>query len=289
MREELLSWEFGPASSRLVRAFLYLFEGVFGGLTLYFGWLLAGADRWVLGVVGALILVAGMVGWFHRDKLRSSFALAETDSRLWREWLAVRRWRWTVAVSLLAGVAFVFGYSQYWWARSVLGFSYFIVFPFFGLAAFLSPRGAIDVETRTLAYTEPGMLTGREREREYDIDTVSGIRRLPLGGRTVLLLSFASHPTGGGRWRLILLPTDVAEAAVPVFERGTTVDGGRSEAVRLSRKTFRIGLVLFLGMGVTLLLAGYLGGIDALLMTVIVALWFGGFALVLFAAEMGFI
>lgn len=264
-------------------------EGLGGGALLFFGTGLLDADRWVVGAVAVILLAAVLSGWHLRDELRAWNARSIEDSRLWREWDAERRWRWTLVAAALVGLGLA-GYARY---RGDPYLFHVVFLPLLyltvALAAFLTASGTIDPDDRTLTYSHSGLLGGYDREEVYDLDALAGVRRLRLGGRALLLLAFEDVPQGGGLRRLVWVPTAVANETAPVLERGIRADGRLTAAARSERTVLRTGLALFLGLGLVLLAIGYAGGTARYFASFAALATFGWFSAVLLAHELGFI
>lgn len=267
-----ISWSLRPSDSRAIRALLNLVVGLMGGALFAF----------LLGVVHAL----GVVGSALRGSAATVFVLlllvlvgrrfvpmleaARADrgrSDATDEWRAALRWPWIVLVAVLVGSAMFDlgrGGSYFVTVRGRLRFwgVWWLAFLLLLFVQTASARGAVDPATRTLEYARIGRSTW-----EVQLDNLTGVRRLPLGGLTVVRLRFHPGTVSSRTPRYLVLPTDVADRVERVFERGIAHDLPEPPDTRVRRQTLLGGLAL----------VGFAAAMTAVFAVVQGSPWFGVF------------
>lgn len=240
----------GPANSRLVRVLLYAKYGVsrgglflllVGGSYLLIRPLLSGNlnSRFlvVFLIVGWLLAYIGLIIWAGRTTLR--------QTRLFDEFYRVSRPQWYAIASLLgAGVHYLlFAYSPTVWAIAFLSSMPVLIIG----AHFFSSEGELDPDTQTLTY----------QGEEIDLALVTGIRRVTLGRRTILWLSFIRGQVGMQTPRLLVLPTRLVDREWSVFETGRAreVESAKpnrgTQAVFLGAALGSLGIAVAIGVVLT--------------------------------------
>lgn len=223
-----LSWALGPEESRRTLGLLYVGFGAMFGFILYFA---VEALRLGLPPISLIVLLhgAGFVGFFLLF-----YALIGRLERLEKYIYPSGRWfllsfsrvsqfHWFLVVSVIEFV----GLSAFglWLGRDVyiLGENV-VVLLFailalggFGGAILLSSRGKFDVDNLTLEYNTP---LSTIEWITVDLETLAGVKRLNVGKRTYLWLSFekeTDHPFFRGPY---MIPTETIEQMWPRIEAG---------------------------------------------------------------------
>jgi hypothetical protein len=215
-----VSWDAGPANSRLVRGLLYLAYGSFGGVLVFAGVAVLVAfgpalDRpfrdWrnMLPVVVGLLLLA-LVRY-------RSFAVLRTEDTAPDDLLAAfaerRRPSLLVVVSVCCGGLFVVALGLGHWG----GLAYIL----FGVSCFvgaqvLSADGDIDPAAGTLTH----------RQRTAELDHVTGLRRLDLGPYALVWLSYQRGRSTSASPRMVVAPAGIADRLDEAIATTETVSPG---------------------------------------------------------------
>lgn len=242
-----LSWDRGPAESRLVRTLSYLAWGLFGGLPLsgvvvFRRWLASTAADVVTGDVdpmavafalGFLILAVPMlwVGYVHNRRI-------EPRSRAMAEWQQFRPWRRGAVAAVLVAILVLLGEAAFepWFVAQPRVFSFSVLLVVIGvdvLAHLLGTVGELDLDRMTISY---------KNRDDADLRYLDDVKRLRVGAYTLLWLSFVpGAPDRFSVQGLYVLPTDVTERAWPTFEAGIAADVEREEK---SRVAYRINVLV---------------------------------------------
>lgn len=258
MARARLSWDRGPAESRLVRVLSYVAWGLLGGLlvsgaVLFRRWLASVAADVVTGDVGpvalafavfVLVLLVPMlwVGYVHNRRV-------EPRSRAMAEWQAFRPWPWGAVVAVVVAILVLLGEVAFepWFVAQPRTFAFAVLLV--GavvdvLAHLLGPVGELDPSTMTLSY---------KNRDDADLRYLADAKRLRVGGYTFLWLSFVpGAPDRFSVQGLYVLPTEVVERAWPVFEAGIDADVEQGEK---STVAYRVN-VLVTAVAVGLPVAG---------------------------------
>lgn len=256
-----LAWSVEPVDSRLVRACLYLAEGLLGGVVaatlVGFGRnLLPAPVTGSLALVGLLALLAVMVlGWLWL----AAFERLAGDTHWWNhEW---QDWRWPILFTAAIGWVLValdpdgpptpLGEHETLWIVLWLG-----AVALASVGAFLQTVGEVDPDELSLSVRR------YRRCRTLDLRLVTGVRRATLGPWTLLWLSVVpgaeKRATHQGFY---VVPTRTVERAWPAFEAGLATDppvsGEAAERGQFLRRVNRVvgvvvlavvlGVVVFLG------------------------------------------
>lgn len=251
---ELLSWSFGPVESRLVRILLYLLFGLFAAPFVFFGV--------VLIAVGA----ASRTGTSHRELLflliavllaivlgRTLLIFRSIASVEWklREFLQVGQLRWFVAATIFD--LFILGIIALWIQGGSVSLTTVwavLVVLLIGFVHLLGSKGKFNPETLTLSYGGRG---------EVDLDHVANMKRMVLGNRSFLWLSFKPAVSAPFK-RLYIVPTDVAEQIDALLEPEATTDTGLGEKRSMSQMRHAVAaLTVFATAGGLLLLLIWVG------------------------------
>ncbi|WP_424016662.1 hypothetical protein ACOZ4N_12260 [Halorientalis pallida] len=215
-----ISWDVGPADSRLVRGLLYLAYGSLGGVLVFvavvvltvFGPALDRPFRnWrdVLPVVVGVLLLA-IVRY-------RSFAVLRTEDTASDDLLAAfaeyRRPSLLVVVSVCCGALFLLALRLGHWgglAYILFGFGCFVG------AQVLSADGEIDPAAGTLTL----------RQRTAELDHVTGLRRLNLGPYALVWLSYQRGRSTSTSPRLVAVPSPIADRLDEAVAATDTVSPG---------------------------------------------------------------
>ena len=293
-------WTLGPAESRLVRVCFYLAEGALGGAILFSGLatvLGPGAldglavgfpvDAWQFALATTVaVLVYALAKRIARrtDDSRaasqpSTAGATETESPpgvarpavdrwgAWvgREWLLVRRWRWSgMLVGLfLIGLGGVHGGASTWagvTAGATVTGVLVLGFCSLALGYFSCSAGSVDPDSRTLLYLKPPVTTMRERG-SVDLRYVRSVRSIRFRSRALVWLGFVR----GTPRRFLLqgfyvLPVQILDRYRPVFDVGDDPPldpAARATALRRESLAILAGYVLLtLGVALGLLWSG---------------------------------
>lgn len=258
MARARLTWDRGPAKSRLVRTLSYVAWGLFGGLllsgvVLFRRWLASIATDVVTGDVGPVALAFAVfvlvflvpmlwVGHVHNRRI-------EPRSRAMAEWQTFRPWRWGTVAAVVVAVLILLGEVAFepWFSAQPRTFSFAVLLAAVAvdvLAHLLGPVGELDPGTMTLSY---------KNRDDADLRYLDDAKRLRVGGYTFLWLSFVpGAPDRFSVQGLYVLPTEVVERAWPVFEAGIAADVERGEK---STVAYRVN-VLVTAVAVALPIAG---------------------------------
>ena len=208
-----MSWSWGPANSRTVRVLLYAKYGIsrggvflllVGGSYLLIKRLLSGElnPRFLLLflIVGWFLAYVGLIHWAGRTTLR--------QTRLFAEFYRVSRPRWYALATLLGAGAhyLLFAYSPTVWALAFLCSVPVLIIG----SKFFSSEGKLDWNTQTLTY----------QGEEIDLELVTETRRVTIGKRTIVWLSFPRGRVGVQTPRLLVLPTRLIDS---VWMNKTTI------------------------------------------------------------------
>ena len=225
METGALSWNSGPTESRFVRVLVYIALGLPGGVTLALlvlvgpGLVVAladGVEPWVFWFLVVFAVVMAPRLW---ASVRARRARKER-SRLAREWATVGVWRWGVVAAFLLG-GLLFGVEAAFEVGLVRHARAFVYGALFAgailalLAFFLGSFGEIDPADLTLSYGD---------REGIDLRYLVDARRLTVGRYTVLWLRFGPDANHGRAQDLYAVPTEVADRAWPIFEKGLATE-----------------------------------------------------------------
>lgn len=240
-----MSWSWGPANSRIVRVLLYAKYGVFrggaflllvGGSYLLTQRLFSGDSNprslLLLLIVGWFLAYIGVINWAGRTTLR--------QTRLYDEFYRVSHPRWYATGTLFgAGSHYLlFTYSPTVWAIAFLSSVPVLIIG----SHLFSSEGEFDWKTQTLTY----------QGEEIDLALVTGIRRVTVGKRTILWLSFTRGRVGMQTPRLLVLPTRLVNSAWSVFETGSAHEVESAKPDRGTQAVFFGAALGFLGIAVVI-------------------------------------
>lgn len=215
---------------------------------------------------GFVLLLLVLVGRRFVPVLEAARAdRGRTDAT--EEWREAFRWPWVALVAVLVGGA-VFalgrGGSYFFTVRGrvrIWGL-WWLAFLLLLFVQAASARGAVDPATRTLEYARLG-----RSPWVIQLDNLTGARRLPLGGLTVVRLRFHPGTVSSRTPRYLVLPTDVADRVERVFERGIARDLPDPPDTQVRRQTLLGGLAL----------VGFAAAMTAVFALVEGSPWFGVF------------
>ena len=305
-------WTLGPAESRLVRVCFYLAEGALGGTILYSclvtvlgpsaldgsavsfpvdAWQFVLATTVVVLVYALAKRIARRTDESRASSHPSTAEATETEAPsgvarpvvdrwgawIGREWLLVRRWRWsgTLVCLFVIGLGGVHGWVSTWvgvTAGASVSGVLVLGLGSIALGYFSCSAGAIDPDSRTLLYLKPPVTTIRERG-SVDLRYVRSVRSIRFRRRALVWLGF----TRGTPRRFLLqgfyvLPVPILDRYRPVLD---DVDdpqldpATRATALRRESLSVLAGYVL-LTLGVALGLA-WSGLATSILLVVLVA------------------
>lgn len=285
-----LSWSFGPATSRPIRVLLYLATSlvlgaavyVFGETSLFVMSTVAAPGPVDPGFVGLFVIFFLLTArWVVVLPLFFRDAEEQPSSFLRDEWRATVRWRWVgVGVALVAAVL---GAIHYWlwgtdwllaspnllaWGALGLGLTVLMV------ARLLSSTGRVDLQRLALHYND---------RRRVDLSSLVGARRVVVGDRTYLWVTFES---GVRAWlpRLYLLSTDVADRVWPTLRQQFEATPTEETTVGTTSRESRLATALMFAFAVAVALVVRAAGAP-LGLAILVASYFALLAIIALLAD----